>query len=175
MKNIDLKDLIIKTLAGDQLACEQFLSALLPKINARIYNKIQKNEDLNDVKQNALMAIYKSLKTFDVSREINPWVNAIIDFKIADYYRKKSRVHDKEINIENKNVTIPGQEPNIDFEMIDMIEQLPEKFIQPIVLTKIKGHSTKEAAEILNIKENALRTRVSRGIQKLEVLMKELK
>ncbi len=175
MKNTNLKDLIIKTLAGDQLACEQFLLSLIPKINARIYNKIQRKEDHEDVKQNALMAIYKSLKTFDVSKDLSPWVNAIIDFKIADYYRKKNRTKDKEVNIDSEHVTIPGVEANIDFEMIDMIEQLPEKFIEPIVLTKIKGHSTKEAAQILNIKENALRTRVSRGIQKLEVLMKELK
>ncbi len=175
MANIDSKDLILKTLEGDQVACEKFLLSLLPKINARIYNKIQRKEDHEDVKQNALMGIYKSLHTFDVTKSVTPWVNAIIDFKIADYYRSKSRIQDKEVNIDNERVTIPGVEANIDFEMIDMIEQLPEKFIQPIVLTKIKGHSTKEAAEILNIKENALRTRISRGVQKLEVLMKELK
>ena len=55
------------------------------------------------------------------------------------------------------------------------IEELPEKYRYVVMLYLIEGYDHSEISEILNISEVASRTQLSRGKQKLQIVLKREK
>lgn len=165
-----IKILLIESQAGDQNSYRELLSELFPWIQQKVRSKVFKSDDYEDIVQDTLISIHKALHTYDSSYEPAPWVFAITKRRIIDYIRKTGRKNDLFTENNQQAVTNHIGKANIESvrEEFELLEDLPENLLRPILLTKIIGHSTSEAAQILNIKENALRTRISRGFRLIE-------
>ncbi len=170
----EIKHLAVKAQKGDQKAYKSFLEEVYLYILKRCSKKIFYKDDREDVAQEILVSIHRGLNTFNPEKKITPWINAIIEFRSIDYFRKKSSIQSKEVQASEDEVTNLKAISNTQYEMIDLINSLPKKYSRPILLTKVYGHSTREASLIMNIKENALRTRLSRAIKELRTLMEEI-
>lgn len=169
-----LQSLLISTQNGDQAAYHQFLSLILPFVQKKAQYKVYKEDDISDVTQTILMSIHKSLHTYDSKRSPIPWLITIIDRRIIDYIRKITTITDNEQLTDEGDVTIfEGQTNTLLEENLEIFNCLSADLKKAIKLTKIEGHSTKEAAEILGVKENALRTRVSRALTIMKKSLKE--
>lgn len=166
-----LKRLLERSQNGDKKAYSEFFTKILPIVETMVRMKVFYPPDREDVTQTILMGIHTSLPTFDINRPPKAWIKAIAHHKIIDYIRKFSKIRDAEEKTEDGDVTIFGAPANSTLELEELLNGLPETLRAPIILTKIKGHDTKEAAEILNIKENAVRTRISRGLKQLKKLL----
>src|SRR6185312_4922023 len=85
---IHLETLFRQSLAGDQTSYRQFLnevSAWLRKVMAgRIFNQ----SDVEDVVQEILVSIHKARHTYDGSRRLMPWLNAIATYRLKDHLRR---------------------------------------------------------------------------------------
>jgi len=164
-----LSELLVLSQKGDKLAYQRFFEKICPIIEKRVRKKVFNDNDISDVFQNVLLSIHQSLHTYDKKRSVYPWVYTITDRRIIDYIRKLSTKSAKETLTSDGDVTIFKDIAKYDMEEVsEVLNALPENLRGPIELTKIKGYSTKEAAEILKIKENALRTRISRAIKLLK-------
>ena len=175
MKNInDLTELISKAQNGDKASYREFFNQLYPYIEGKVKNRIFNPSDISDVVQEVLISIHQSLNTYDPKYALAPWVNTICQRRIIDYIRKISRLEDfaqsEEFDVTN---SIGAANINSEEEAYEVLNMVSPKYREVIVLTKIVGHSTAEAAKILGIKENALRTRVSRGFKELEAALKK--
>jgi RNA polymerase sigma-70 factor (ECF subfamily) len=167
-----IKDLLVKSIQGDKASYNLFLLNISPYIENRVRRKIFKQDDILDVKQDILISIHRSLNSFDLKRTSLPWLSTIIERRIIDYIRKVTKPYEFEVFNESAlDVTYSQLDSKYDLEDLNILECLPEKTKLAIIYTKIDGHSTKVAAEMLNIKENALRTRISRGISKARNLI----
>ncbi len=169
-----LKSKLLDAQKGNKTAYNDFLNQIQQYIRLRVQKKIFDKNDHEDVIQNILIGIHRSLLTFHPSKKLTPWINAIIEFKSIDYIRKKTSIRTRELQATDDEVTNLPAISNTDYEMIDLINSLPKKYSEPILLTKVQGFSTKEAALKMKLKENALRTRLSRGIKELKRLIKEI-
>lgn len=163
-----LKMLLISSQEGNQTSYKEFLTIIYPFVILRVGAKVFNGDDVEDVAQEALVGIHKSLATYDGQRALQPWVYAIIDRKVVDYIRKNGKRIKSETPFEDVFVTNSELQANIVSDAHEALKCLPDKFRKPIELTKIEGFSTKESANFLGIKENALRTRISRGLAKLK-------
>lgn len=170
-----LKRLFIQSQAGDQASYRKLLEAILPIIEYRVRRKVFEVKDQSDVIQEVLLSIHKSLASYDSRFDVKPWVTAICERRIVDYIRKVSRRNNNEVLTDDgdvTNITCDAKsllETRQDVEELrELMKDLPEDSQQAIRLTKLEGHSTKEAAQILGIKESALRTRISRSLSQLK-------
>ena len=165
-----IKILFIESQAGDQNSYRELLTTLSPWIQQKVRSKVFKTDDCEDLVQETLVSIHKALHTYDSSYDPAPWVYAITKRRIIDYIRKTMRKNEFISENNEQAVTNHIGIANIESvrEKFELLKDLPENLLRPILLTKIIGHSTSEAAQILNIKENALRTRLSRGFRLIE-------
>lgn len=167
--NEELRHHLLLARSGDKSAYKLFLKGVLPTVTGLVTKKVFNADDQQDVVQEILLSLHKSLASYDDEREVLPWVYAIASRRIIDYIRKVTRVDADMMSPFSDDVTYHEETTNNSVEKIDLscLEELPELTKQAIHLTKIEGYSTKEAAVMLDIKENALRTRISRGLKQL--------
>lgn len=168
-----LKNLLIQTQSGDQKSYAELLSILYPYIEKIVTFRMRKSGDAQDVTQEILISIHRSLNTYDQGRSPMPWIHTIISRRIADYVRKNKGKFEFETTTEDGDVTFHAGEANITEQDHEWLLALSPDLKEALVLTKIYGYSTKEAADIVGVKENALRTRVSRGLKKLKTILME--
>jgi len=163
----DLRKMLILSQKGDQVQYREFLKAILPIISSIAQRKVFNAEDSSDVIQEVLLSIHKALPTYDSKRAVLPWVVTITQRRIVDYIRKITRRNSTELLTEDGDVTFFQAETKLAIEGLKILDRLPADTKKAIILTKLEGYSTKEAAQMLGVKENALRTKVSRGMTKL--------
>ena len=167
-KKNPLDELLAQAQKGDQESYKKFLEEIIPIIEKMIHFKIFNSSDVPDIVQITLLNIHKSLETYDKSKSALTWVKAIAHYKILDYIRKKSKLDEKEELTFDGDVTNFSSPENNTIEIPKILDQLPDKLREALVLVKIEGYSSKEAAQKLDIKEEAVRARVSRAIKQLK-------
>ncbi|NQU40757.1 MAG: RNA polymerase sigma factor [Lentisphaerae bacterium] len=166
-----LSGLAAQAQKGDTEAYSDLLRQLYPFVLMVVRTKLGAAVDADDVTQECLLAVHKSLATYHPSRRLKPWIRAIIRYKIADYFRKLSRTNEREFVEELHSVTNDdlsanrskeGQERD-EVDLDALLVGLPESLRRPLVLTRLQGLSCSEAALQEGLSEAALRKRVSRA------------
>ena len=154
--------LMIDAQKGHQKAYQTLLSEVVGAVKGLTARYVFNPSSRDDCVQEVLIAIHKARHTYDPSRAFKPWLFAIVRFRITDHLRAQMRHSKREVYVEEKEFTErPAQEAVVDHSetiVNDAIKLLPKDYREPIRLTKIEGHTTRAAAEMLQISEAALRT-----------------
>ena len=162
-------DLLIKSQDGDKAAYLQFLNECSAYLKLKIRKWINRPELAEELIQEVLIGIHKNLQTFDRSRSPEAWIMGITRFKVIDYFRKNPH------KFQELSGDVTNQEEfanSIMNSIIETLDELPENLKEALIMTKVEGLSTREAALKLGIKENALRTRLSRAMARLKEELK---
>ncbi len=156
-----LNRLLILAQNGDKSAYCEFLTLCSSFLRNRLSRSVTRVEIREEIVQETLIGLHKNLHTFQIDRDAHAWVYGIARFKVADYFRKNPHQF-SELKFD---VTFEENHTN---EVEESLLALPDLIREALVLTKVEGLSTREAAKHLGIKENALRTRISRALSKLK-------
>ena len=173
------EDLLLKSQRGDKGAYKELLTNLYPFINRKIQSKLGHWFDCDDITQDCLIGIHHSLPTHQPGKPLIPWINGIIQHKIADHFRLLRKRNEVEIFESDHPVTNLESSTNnsLDHEKIDrvksMTSQLPKPLQRAIFLTKYKGLTYIEASAQEGISESAMRKRVSRAYGQLRKMVFE--
>jgi len=173
-----LKYLVMAAQNGDAQAYEKFLAAIHPYLTTIIRRKLSNILDVEDIAQNCLIGIHKSLPTFDPSRALAPWLNAIISYKVSDQLRSVYRRPVTKDALPANNVNESDNGPNLENKLdarhkLELIsEQLPENLKRALYLTQVSGLDYSQAAKSIGISEVALRKRVSRAYKAIGEIFK---
>lgn len=162
MEKINFSSLLKAAQEGDQTSYEKFLNSCEKLLKMRLSKWLNRPELKEEIIQEILLGIHRNLHTYQPDRSAEAWIMGIAKFKIADYYRKNPHKFE-ELNFD---VTFEEDSSN---EVLSSFDLLPSNLRQAIYLTKVEGLTTKEAAHRLGLKENALRTRISRALVKLKM------
>jgi len=135
-----------------------------------LHAKISNEADVEDLLQDILIKTYNNLGAVKKQHSVKSWLFQIANNTIIDYYRKKGR--DQDVNIE---VDWALEEPqNIKVELANciapFISALPEEHAKLLTAIDIHNQSQKEYAEQLEISYSTLKSRV----QKSRVLLKKV-
>jgi RNA polymerase sigma-70 factor (ECF subfamily) len=172
-------DLLLKSNQGDQVAYESLLKWLnehchqqLKSGTSRYYNFPK--EAFDDISQDVLLTFHTSHQTFDTSKPLLPWVNAIIRHKMIDFMRKKDFVvmmSGPDIEILKGSWIIEEELAQTDTaDLSQLMESLGQQQYEILKLAKIEGYSSKEIAQELNLSDSNVKVSLHRTLKKLKKL-----
>lgn len=129
---------------------------------ARSY--LESNEDIADAIQETILSCYEKLDSLKEERYFKTWLIRILINKCRDILRTGSREYLTE--------QIPEQGEKCmaleNYEFQELLRSLDEKYRTILVLYYAEGFKIREIAQILELEENTVKTRLSRARKILE-------
>ena len=161
--------------SGNQQAYRELLHAVCVELNSFLIRKIANESDREDVLQNILIAIHNARHSYTPGRPFKPWMYAIANHKVIDYYRQNKRKSDHEagdldIDFSYRDETISNMETNEQLEQL--LKKLPAKQALIVKLMKLDGLSVKETAAMMEMSVSAVKVSAHRAYK---IILKELK
>jgi len=168
-----LEELLRKAQRGDQEAYGEFLKELYPLIKYKVRQRLGDLIDCDDITQECLIGIHKSLETYDPDKDLKPWILGILRHKMTDFFRQWGRRSEVDVEKIDFPVTFSDAATNTEAEegsrdqVMSLVNKLPEPQKRALILTKVSGLSCKKASLEEGISEAAFRKRVSRAYKLL--------
>lgn len=121
--------------------------------------------DADDMVQIALIKCYKSNKPFESEEHIRNWLIRVTVNECKRHLTSPWRRYTAALDDYAETL---GFENSEESALFFAVMALPQKYRVPIHLYYYEDYSVREIAEILNIKESAIQTRLQRARQKLK-------
>lgn len=124
---------------------------------ARSY--LKQDEDTADAIQDTILTCYEQLGSLKQNKYFKTWMTRILINKCNDILKKKKVIYlCEEIN------EVASADTNFDkLEWDEIMQEIDEKYRTILLLYYLQGFNTREIAEMLNMNEKSVQTRLSRG------------
>ncbi|MBI2222495.1 MAG: sigma-70 family RNA polymerase sigma factor [Acidobacteria bacterium] len=181
------RELIERIQAGDQAAVSSLVQVYGPRIHQLALRYVKNWEDAEEVAQDVLLKVSRKISAFRGDSALSSWIYRIT-FNTAMSRLRAQRTRQKAdaaaaAEAESAAVTphspdeIPTREP-VDWssmadddllrvemraKLVEGLKKLPEVYRVPVLLRDIQGLSTEEAAAVLRVKSQTLKSRLHRG------------
>ncbi len=175
---------------GDVDAFEQ----LIEKYQKKVYNIALKmlgnKEDAYDMSQEVFIRVYRSIDKFKEQASLSTWIYKITtNVCLDEIRRRKNRFtvsidDDMELNDSKvkRQIEYDGPSPEIIVEENELreiinksIQQLPEQYRVVTILRDIQGFSYEEIANILDVPQGTVKSRINRARAMLRDILYEKK
>lgn len=178
----DWSDLVQRAIAGDETA----FSAIYERTRENVYRTVALlvNRQMSDeITQDVYGELWRSLRHYNHDRPFLPWLHGIAVRQVRNYRRTEWR-HLRKITMAKKNTLteshefIPDAASMIHREQEDlmsMVEALPLRLREIILLRYFHDYTLAEAAQILGIAAGTARSRHHRAILRLRSSFAERK
>lgn len=174
-----LHALFLQGLEGDAKAYRSFLQATAPYLRAFLRRRLGSWPDqVEDLVQESLLAIHNQRQSFDAGLPVTAWIYAIARYKLIDWLRRHARQDSMLQPLDDEDALFSSADQEAGEARRDvstLLAALPEKQREAIVHTKLDGLSVREAAQLLDMSEAAVKVSVHRGLKTLAALMREEK
>ncbi len=127
---------------------------------------LKNEEDIADVMQDTILSAYEHLKDLKQAAYYKTWITRILINRCIDLLNEQRRSIPASLDeiLEEHSRDYPADDQGF----YDLLSELPEE-IRPIFLLYYgEGFRTREIAEILDLNENTVKSRLKRGRQKLK-------
>jgi len=166
-------EIIQQVLAGNTALFE----LLMRRYNERIYRAarsiVRDEQEAEDIMQQAYVNAFTHLRQFNGSAQFSTWLTRIAINEALARVRHRGRyeaLDDDLSNVEPFMSTNPVQNPERQAFVGELrgllewaIDTLPDGMREVFVLRDVEGLSTAEVAESLDVSEDVVKTRLSRG------------
>ncbi|MBR5479424.1 MAG: sigma-70 family RNA polymerase sigma factor [Clostridia bacterium] len=171
-------ELVLKAKNGDISAFETLYDKYSGKVYGYALRMTENTEDALDLAQEVFIRVYKSLAFFKGDSSFSTWLYSIASNVCIDFNRSKNR---KKTAPLDEALSIPDlKTPENEFEkkeftqaIADAISSLPFDMREVIVLREINGLSYIEIADALDLEVGTVKSRISRGREKLCSILKD--
>ena len=171
------KQLIALALKGDKVAQSKLVNTYSSRIYAIAFRLMKNQEDAEDVLQETFVIMLNKLDTFKGNSSLYTWLYRIAANVALGKLRKKKHIDDSisfdKIDFENMKSIEIAEWPDHFEEKFDTeafrecldkaMDELPDHYRAVFVLRDLERHSTKDAAEILEISEANVKVRLMRA------------
>jgi RNA polymerase sigma-70 factor (ECF subfamily) len=178
------RQLVRRAQAGDEVAYEGLVRIHQQRLLAVVGGILRRNEDVEDIAQQALVKAYFSLKRFDQRSAFGTWLYKIAVNECWDYFRKKKvrpLVYESSLSEDQ----LRQMEATPDFregsareggaarvtEQRDLLDrllgELDEKDRTMLVMKEVGGFTVEEIGEVLDLNVNTVKVRLFRARGKL--------
>ena len=178
MKSKSIDELVVDAQNGDNEAFGSIYDAFLTDIYRFIYYKVQNQGVAEDLTEDTFLKAWKKLDSYKKEKHpFSSWLYRIALNTVIDYTRKE-HVHFEEIEVFLKDEKMDTKEQTEQYYNKKILEsvlsKLPEAQKEVVILRYINELDYSEISEIVGKSEQAIRTLVSRGLQKLKDVIKKL-
>ena len=180
--------LIETVLKGDATAYRGLVERYEQRIYNVVYGMVRNQEDARDLAQDTFIKAYNNLHRFRLESSFYTWLYRIAMNVCIDFHRRRklrrTEEFDEGIAARGSDGTIDPMhrklDPGKDLErkqlrekIMAAMDELPEDQKQIIVLREIDGMSYKEIAEVLDIPEGTVMSRLFYARKKLQAALKD--
>lgn len=161
------EDLVARVLAGESHLYE----ALMRRHNRRLFRAIRgvlrNDAEVEDVMQEAYVNAFAHLSTFRGTAKFSTWLTKIAIYEAFARIRKGKRFEQTEEDAEMEAEQPTPEQTASDRELGSVLERaidaLPEHFRTVFVLRAVEELSTAEVADVLDIPDDTVKTRLHRA------------
>lgn len=188
--DIHLEKELVKKAKKDPEAFGQIFDYYYPFICRFVYKRVGSVEVAQDITSETFFQALKNLWRFKfMNRPFKSWLFRIAVVQIAQYYRKKGKTY--EMTLEFAPELVAHDTMNSDHELKkdhdsedakEMFQEIHEALLKlsdiqhtVMVLKYFEKKKIKEISDILNIKENTIKSHLRRGLNKLEKILSKSK
>lgn len=155
---------------GRKEAFDELYVRHLPNVYKRVRYVIPENE-VEDVTQEVFIAALKSLATFRGDAQFGTWLRTLTNYKIAEFYRKRSRKQEPLLaSLSEVSGRTEGAQPGMLEERVFLqneLQKLPENYREIILLRLAEDLQFNEIAELTNQSLEATKSLFRRAIAAL--------
>jgi RNA polymerase sigma-70 factor (ECF subfamily) len=184
----DDRRIIEAVLGGDHAAYRELVQRYEGRVYAIVYGMVRNQEDARDMAQEAFIKAYNNLHRFRLESSFYTWLYRIAMNVCIDFHRRRklrrTEEFDEGIGARGSDGAIdpihrkldPGKElerKQLRERILTALEALPEEQKQIVVLREIDGMSYKEIAEVLDIPEGTVMSRLFYARKKLQAALQE--
>ena len=183
-QSAELDDLIRRAQDGDVRAFEQLLGDQLPQVRRFARAFVSSASDADDLAQDALLKVYKSLRLFNYQSAFTSWLYAVVRNVFLDALKsRRGREKQREESLLPELATglSGGELPDEALRAAQerellwrALRQVPVEFRSALVLFDLEGHSYDEVAAIEGVPVGTIKSRLSRGRGHLRRLLDEM-
>ncbi|MDV2684076.1 sigma-70 family RNA polymerase sigma factor [Alkalihalophilus lindianensis] len=172
-EEVDYLPLVKRALNGDDHAYQDMYDATIKDVYKNVHFLMEDKTDVEDVIQEIYIQMYKSLKKYDPTKPFKPWLIGVAIKQIHSYRRKKwmsFRIlkRAETVSREYSEDFTPGLIEQLSNEtLITLIDQLPFKLKQVVILHYLNDYKQSEVAEILKIPVGTVKSRIHEALKKL--------
>lgn len=180
------RELLEAVLKGDGTAYRGLVEKYQGRVYAMVYGMLRNREDARDVTQEAFVKAYRNLDSFRLESSFYTWIYRIAMNLAIDFTRKRKRREtsgfDENIAARDEDGDIaeahhedgPGRQlerKQLFARIMGAMQQLPEDQRQVILLRELEGLQYKEIADIMEIPEGTVMSRLFYARKKLQKLL----
>jgi RNA polymerase sigma-70 factor (ECF subfamily) len=158
--------LILKAVEGSDKAFELLMNAHLKVIYNYICIHIKRDDDIQDIVQETMLAAWSGLKSFRKNSSFKTWIIGIARRKICDHYRSKYRILTVSIfdEFDEKDSLRIEDESDKSIEVIDInkaVESLNSKEQELVFLAFNAQLTYQEISEVIQVPVGTVKSRMS--------------
>lgn len=162
---------MLRGLSGDDAAYHAFLKDLSLHLRAFFRRRLTRLPDeVEDLVQEALLAVHNQRHTYDTRLPLTAWANAIARYKLVDLLRRRGSREALNDPIDDADEALLGVENEAAEARRDLgklLAELPDRHRLPIQYVKLDGLSVLETAQKTGMSESAVKVGIHRGLKAL--------
>lgn len=191
MENLEATDaqMVTRVLAGDRDAYRIIVRRYQNRLHAMVLGMVRNQEDARDITQNAFIKAYESLSSFRIESSFYTWLYRIAMNLAIDHcrrgQRRKTSSFDEKIGSNEEDGPIDPlpapdnpqkalQRKELQERIFAALEQLPEEHREVVLLREVEGFSYKEIADMLDLPEGTVMSRLFYARKKLQITLRDL-
>jgi RNA polymerase sigma-70 factor (ECF subfamily) len=175
----ELKALMLRGLDGDEAAYHAFLRAVAPHLRGFLRRRMHRwPDEVEDLVQEALLAIHNQRHTYDVAAPLTSWLYAISRYKLIDWLRRHAREDALSHPFDEEHelfAAAASDAVDASRDLDTALGMLSEQQRAAILHTRIDGWSVRETAAALRISESNVKVAVHRGLKALAEKLRNLR
>jgi RNA polymerase sigma-70 factor (ECF subfamily) len=171
--NDDVRALISEAQDGNVRAFELLLASHLPRVRRFARAFASSEADADDLAQEALVKVYKSLRSYRFQAAFDTWLYAVVRHVFLDAARSRAgRERSKEEPLSMDHARAPSGAEAADEglaraeerqKMWRALRELPAEFRTAVVLFDMEGNTYEEVAAVEGVPIGTVKSRLSRG------------
>lgn len=151
---------------------ENFINENLDNVYRFAYSYTKNKEDAEDILHESVVKAIRSLNSLKNADNIKPWFYKIVANTALNSIKAKSKI----VYLEYEDME-PLQKSEDDYSKLnfmELIEKLEPKYKSIIILRYFENMTIAQVAEVLNINENTVKTRLYKAIKALRMNAEEV-
>jgi RNA polymerase sigma-70 factor (ECF subfamily) len=182
---IDYDDLMSRVKQGDVAAFESIVERFKSQVFGLCYSLVRSREDAEEAAQDTFLKLFRSRDLFDEARALEPWLLRIAGNASRDVLRRRRTaalptVRDRDGDLlmqllEDPRTSRDDQNSAVRQAVRQAIDQMSERFQQPLVLRYLNGLTNRQIADVLGISVSNVKVRLARAKDVLESRLAEVR
>jgi RNA polymerase sigma-70 factor (ECF subfamily) len=162
-KSMSRARLMARALNGDREAFPALFREIGPVLTRFLRRRVPDQDEIEDVCQEVLLAVYKSRHTYQPERPFEPWLFAIAWKVSGEHFRRGQRRSALQVLSEQITDVGAASWAELAAELREALRELSPNQLEALNFTKVLGMSVAEASERAGTSVGSMKVRMHRA------------